>query len=75
MGFTLPREFGISLGAADISLYDMIKVYGTMANKGVRPEPVTVLREVKRDGNTHYDYKQELADDPDLGPHVKALTE
>ena len=30
---TLPREYGISLGAADISLYDMMKVFGTIANK------------------------------------------
>ncbi len=77
MGVTtnLPREFGISLGAADISLYDMIKVYGTIANKGVRPEPITVLRVLNRDGNVLYDYKEELAENPEIGPHVKALSE
>ena len=72
---TLPREFGISLGAADISLYDMIKVYGTIANKGVRPEPVTVLSVINRDGKVLYDYREELAANPELGPHVKALNE
>ncbi|MEI6408179.1 MAG: transglycosylase domain-containing protein [Bacteroidota bacterium] len=77
MGITtkLPREYGISLGAADIMLYDMMKVYGTLANKGVRPEPVTVLRVVDRSGNELYDYKKDLAANPDLGPHVQALTE
>jgi len=72
---TLPREFGISLGAADISLFDMIKVYGTIANKGVRPEPVTVLSVINRDGKVLYDYKNELKTNPNLGPHVKALNE
>lgn len=77
MGITskLPREYGISLGAADITLYDMMKVYGTIANKGVRPEPVTVLRVVDRDGNELYDYNKELAGNKDLGPHERALSE
>lgn len=76
MGVTanMPREYGISLGAANISLYDMIKVYGTIANKGVRPEPVTILKVLNRDGEVIYDYKQELADNPKLGANVRALT-
>ena len=76
MGITskLPREYGISLGAADISLYEMMKVYGTIANQGVRPEPVTVLRVLDRDGEVIYDYKDELVANPDIGPTVQALT-
>lgn len=76
MGVTskLPREYGISLGAADISLYEMMKVYGTIANQGKRPEPVTVLKVLNRDGEVIYDYKKELADNPDMGPHVQALS-
>jgi len=76
MGITtkLPREYGISLGAADITLYDMIKVYGTLANQGKRPEPVAVLKVVDRNGEVLYDYKAALAENPDLGPHVQALT-
>jgi penicillin-binding protein 1A len=75
MGVTskMPREYGISLGAADISLYEMMKVYGTIANKGTRPEPVTVLKVVNRDGEVIYDYKKELAANPKLGPNVQAL--
>lgn len=71
---TLPREYGISLGAADISLYDMMKVYGTMANEGKRPEPVTVLRVADRRGKIIYDYKEELAANPQLGEHEVAMT-
>jgi penicillin-binding protein 1A len=75
MGITakLPREYGISLGAADITLYDMMKVYGTIANQGKRPEPVAVLKVVNRDGEVLYDYKKELAANPKLGAHEQAL--
>lgn len=71
---TLPRELGISLGAADISLYEMMKVYGTVANSGLRPEPVAVLKVVDRNGVIVYDYKAEL-DKKIVGPKVQALTE
>lgn len=75
MGITnaLKREYGISLGACEVNLYDMMKVYGTIANGGKRPEPVMVLKVVNRDGEVVYDYKKELAADPNLGPHVAAL--
>ncbi len=77
MGVTsvLPREFGIALGATDIMLYDMMKVYGTIANKGLRPEPVAILKIKDRNGKVIYDYYEELKKNPALGPHVQALTE
>lgn len=76
MGITteLKREYGISLGATDVSLYEMMKVYGTIANQGVRPEPVTVLKVIDRDGKVIYNYQQELSLNPELGPHETALT-
>lgn len=76
MGITskLPREFGISLGATEVSLIDMIKVYGTLANKGVRPDPVLVVKIIDREGNVIYDQKQEVAANPKAGPHERALT-
>ena len=76
MGVTseLKREFGISLGATEISLLEMIKVYGTLANQGKRPEPVTVLKVIDRNGNVIYDYNKELALNKNLGPHEVALT-
>ena len=55
---TLPREFGISLGAVEVSLYDMMKVYSTLANYGYKAEPVAVLRVEDRYGNVIYDYEK-----------------
>jgi len=74
MGVTskLPREFGISLGAANISLYEMMQVYGTLANQGKRPDPVVVTRITTRTGDEVYDRKQELAEKP--AEIVEALT-
>lgn len=71
----LPREFGISLGAADIPLYDMMKVYGSIANKGIRPEPVSVISIEDRYGNIIYDYNELLKTRPEIGPHHRALSE
>jgi penicillin-binding protein 1A len=75
MGVTskLPREFGISLGAADISLYDMIQVYGTIANKGVRPDPVLVTHISTREGKVLFNHKEEEKLNPTL--RDSALTE
>ncbi|MGB4959076.1 MAG: transglycosylase domain-containing protein [Saprospiraceae bacterium] len=70
---TLPREFGISLGAADISLFDMMKVYGTIANKGKRPEPLAVLRISDRYGNVIYDYDEAVKNDKTLAAQVIAM--
>jgi penicillin-binding protein 1A len=76
MGITseLKREFGISLGATEISLLEMIKVYGTIANQGKRPEPVTVLKVIDRNGKVIYDYNKELALNKNLGAHEEALS-
>jgi penicillin-binding protein 1A len=75
MGVTgeLPFEWGISLGSADISLFDMMKVFGTLANQGLRPEPVSITRIEDRYGNIIYDIEQEIAKNPAAGPHVQAV--
>lgn len=70
---TLPREYGISLGAADISLYDMMKVYGTMANNGIRPDPVAVLKIIDRNGKVIFDLEETVKSDPSKGPSIQAL--
>jgi len=70
---TLPREYGISLGAADIPLLDMMKVYGTIANKGLRPEPTTILKILDRYGKVIYDHEEAIIGNTELGPHVQAL--
>jgi penicillin-binding protein 1A len=72
---TLPREYGISLGAADIPLFEMMKVYGTIANKGYRPEPVSVLKIEDRYGNIIYDYVEEMQLHPEKFVRTAALSE
>ncbi|MEZ4918583.1 MAG: transglycosylase domain-containing protein [Saprospiraceae bacterium] len=71
MGVTssMPREYGISLGATEVALYDMMKVYGTIANEGERPDPVLVLNVSTRKGDLVYDYKSKEKPKP-----VRALT-
>jgi penicillin-binding protein 1A len=62
MGVTneLQRDLSIALGTSDISLYDMMKVYGTFAARGKRPEPVAVLKVVTRDGKVVADFSQQI---------------
>ncbi len=40
----------IALGTVDISLFDMMKVYGTFANRGLRPNPYYIDKVVTEDG-------------------------
>ncbi|HMP31312.1 MAG TPA: transglycosylase domain-containing protein, partial [Saprospiraceae bacterium] len=70
----LPREYGISLGSADVSLFDMMKVYGTFANKGIRPDPKIVFKITDRRGNIIYEDKQYL-EDVGTGEENRALSE
>ena len=52
MGITseIPNAPSIALGTADVSLYDMLKVYGSLANRGKRPEPRYISRIEQSDG-------------------------
>jgi len=61
MGITsdIPKAPAIALGAVDVSLFDMVKVYGTLANKGLRPDPQFLLRIEDSEGNIIIDYENE----------------
>jgi penicillin-binding protein 1A len=63
MGVTseMQRDLSIALGSADISLYDMMKVYGTFAARGRRPELMPVLRVTTRDGKEVVDFTKQIA--------------
>lgn len=63
MGVTseMQNDLSIALGTADISLYDMIKVYGTFASRGRRPEPITVSYVTTRDGKLIADFRNEVS--------------
>ena len=61
MGVTseMQNDLSIALGTADISLFDMMKVYGTFAARGRRPEPIMVLKVATRDGKVIADYTKQ----------------
>ncbi len=52
MGVTsdIPDGPAIALGAVDASLFDMVKVYGTLANRGVRQDPFYLTKIETSDG-------------------------
>ena len=62
MGVTseIQRDYSIALGTSEISLYDMMKVYGTFANRGKRPEPALVLKITTRDGKVIADFRKNI---------------
>lgn len=41
----------VSLGPNDVSVFEMVKAYGTFLNKGVRSEPILVEKIMDLDGN------------------------
>ena len=47
----------VSLGANDVSVYEMVRAYGTFLNKGVKTEPILVEKITDRDGNTIGEFK------------------
>lgn len=52
----LPKGPAIALGAADLSLMEMITVYGSMANRGRKPQPFYIQRIETADGVEIYQY-------------------
>lgn len=47
----------VSLGSNDVSVFEMVKAYGTFLNKGVRTDPILVERITDRDGNLIQEFK------------------
>lgn len=64
MGITsdIPKVPAIALGTVDASLYDMMKVYGTIANQGKRPETTYLLRIENSQGKVLENYEEEKVD-------------
>ena len=71
---TLPREFGISLGACNVPLYEMIQVYASIANKGLRPEPICVTKILSRNGEVIFDIEENRAGKPGASNGAQALS-
>jgi len=56
----------IVLGTSDITLYEMVKAYSTLANDGYRVDPTAITKITDKDDNVLFD----LADYQDLGEQV-----
>ena len=58
MGITsnIPGVPSIALGTADVSLWDMVTAYGTLANRGKRPMPRYLKRITTKDGQVLVDF-------------------
>lgn len=52
---TIPYEPSVSLGAVDISLYDMITAYSTIIDRGQKPALTYILKVVDSEGNVLID--------------------
>lgn len=61
MGITseIPKAPAIALGAVDASLFDMVKVYSTFANRGVYNTPAYLMKIEDADGETLIDFEAE----------------
>ncbi len=46
----LPAVLSLALGSADVTLFDMVSAYGVLANRGVRVDPVMILKVVDKYG-------------------------
>lgn len=51
----IPKVPAIALGATDASLYEMVQVYSTFANRGVRKKPIYLTRIETKGGEVLYD--------------------
>lgn len=51
----IPKAPAIALGATDASLYEMVQVYSTFANRGVRKKPIYLTRIETADGKVLYE--------------------
>lgn len=54
-----PKNYGLSitLGAADIKMIDMMSVYGTLSQMGMKKNPTAILKVVDSNGNVLEEYR------------------
>jgi len=55
----IPKVPAIALGAADASLYEMVQVYSTFANRGIRKKPIYLTRIETAEGELLYEASPE----------------
>jgi membrane peptidoglycan carboxypeptidase len=54
----IPKYATIALGAVDISLYDMVRAYAAFPRRGMKVEPLAVVKILTRDGKTIVDFSK-----------------
>lgn len=61
LGITSPLQSvpSICLGPSDVSLFEMVRAYGTFLNTGVKSEPVLVTQITDRNGKALAEFKSE----------------
>jgi penicillin-binding protein 1A len=69
----IPQYPSIALGAADLSLFEMVRAYAPFVNGGYRIEPVDLLKIEDKNGKELYRYKLETASEQVLDPDVAQL--
>ncbi|MEM9990791.1 MAG: transglycosylase domain-containing protein [Bacteroidota bacterium] len=62
MSHEIPAVPAIALGAVEASLLDMVKVYGTFANRGRRPKPVCITKIMDKNGKVLFKAQASNAD-------------
>ena len=52
MGITSPliNTLSLALGSSDVTLYEMVRAFGTLANYGIKTKPYAVIKVEDRDG-------------------------
>ncbi|PKQ61820.1 hypothetical protein BZG02_14430 [Labilibaculum filiforme] len=59
---SLPKVPSLALGTANISLYEMIQVYATLANRGIHADPYYISKIEDQKGNVIVDLSAERKD-------------
>jgi membrane peptidoglycan carboxypeptidase len=54
----IPHQPAIALGAVDISLYEMVRAYSIFPRRGLKCEPVAVVKIMTRDGKVIVDFSK-----------------
>ncbi len=72
---TIPEVPSIALGTADISLFEMIQVYGTLANQGIKTSPKYLLKIEDAHGNIIGDFIPKLDEIEQDTSHVLSKDE
>ena len=72
----MPPVPSLALGSADVSLFEMVGVYQAIANRGVKMDPLYLLRIEDKDGEVLFEAPRNDAGMPVFSPeHSEVMTE